>query len=97
MTDLTRAERVEEYKMQLDEEISRLRGLQETVIDQDLNEWLRLDHDIDALYTLKDNAATEIDEAIRTAEEVDPRTPEQRAWDEDAAEIEATRTSDYPM
>ena len=59
---MTRAERIEEYKQLLDDEIELLRTAQET--EQDANEWLRLDNAIDALLIHKDNASAEIDAAL---------------------------------
>ena len=57
----TRAERIEEYKGIIDEEIDRLRDLREN--EQDAERWLKLDNDIDALIIQKENAAAEIDAA----------------------------------
>jgi hypothetical protein len=81
MNDLTRAERISEYNDLLDAEIELLRTARET--EQDLNEWLRLDNDIDALLIHKDNAAAEIDAALLPqSSEVDPRTDARFAFEE---------------
>lgn len=56
-----RAERIEEYKGIIDEEIDHLRDMRENELDAD--RWLKLDNDIDALLIQKENAAAEIDAA----------------------------------
>ena len=58
----TRAERIEEYKGIIDEEIDRLRDLRET--ERDAKRWLKLDADIDRLIEQRENAAAEIDGAL---------------------------------
>lgn len=57
-----RAERIEEYKGIIDEEIDHLRDMRENELDAD--RWLKLDNDIDALLIQKENAAAEIDAAL---------------------------------
>jgi hypothetical protein len=59
---MTRAERIEEYKQLIEDEIELLRTAQEN--EQDANEWLKLDNAIDALLIHKDNASAEIDAAL---------------------------------
>jgi hypothetical protein len=93
MNDLTRAERISEYNDLLDAEIELLRTARET--EQDLNEWLRLDNDIDALLIHKDNAAAEIDAAM-LPQSSDPRTDDQIALDEFQRETLETLESVRP-
>jgi hypothetical protein len=62
MNDLTRAERIEEYKSLIESEIETLRAVRD--VTSDPFKWEDLDQQIDGLLIAKDNAAAEIDAAM---------------------------------
>lgn len=84
----TRAERIEEYKAELDAEIDRLRDLREN--EQDVERWLELDEQIDALLVKKDNAAAEIEAALMVEREIAPKTARFQDGMEDYLDLKRT-------